>query len=283
MTSSFRYNDLPVELKWKVLEHCFTNGGGPPQIHIRPLSVRKTYSYRLCDEYFDTFYNCIIPSELTIYPDPSFHQLFVSKDFLHDAVPIFANQNRVEIQMNSYRTLIGGSLENHIVQRILKDILWHARDITITHTLLARDNHLDVQRLTPLLSPSRLRECNLVIEKPRFWFRNHPDLRTTIVGHLINFAFRRNNDLQLLIEKEINALRDDKQLPKGLLDLLSGQYAPSEVTWHREELIPLLRTQGFAGSAWFQIDIVACRQSNSQIPLMPTSYVWIYFLTRSLC
>lgn len=279
MASNFRYDDLPVELKLKVLEHVFVDLKGPPPIHIRALNVRKTYSYRLSDEYFDTFYNCVIPSEVTIYPDARFRQLFVSKDFLEHAIPIFASQNRLELQLSSYRTTTGDpKRKSHIVQQTLKEIISHVREITITHTLLARENHLDVQRLITLVSPSRLRQCNMVLEKPRFWFRDHPDLRTTIVGHLLSFAFHRNNDLQVLTEKEITSLRDDKQPPMGLMDLLRGQHAPSELTWHREEMLAALKDQGFTGSGWLQIDIVASRHSNSQIPLMPTSYVCISFL-----
>lgn len=274
MTSSFRYDDLPVELKLKVLEHVFANGKGNRPIHIHHLILRRRNSYRLCDEYFDPFYNCIIPSELRIFLDPSFRQLFVSKEFLRHGIPIFAKQkNRVEMQMNSYRTTTDDSPGSRIVEQTLKEILWHARELTITHTLLARDNHLDVQRLLTLVSPSQLQECNLIIEKPRFWFRDHPDLRTTIVGHLMNFAFHRNNDLRVLSEEEIEHLREEKQPPEGMLDLLQSQLAPAEIIWHREELIPKLRDQGFTGTAWFQIDIVGCRNSNSQIPLMPTSYV----------
>lgn len=275
MTSSFRYDDLPVELKWKVLEHVFANCMSPTPIHIKPLNVRKTTSYRLRDEYFDTFYNCTIPSELTLYPDPRFCQLFVSKDFLQNAIPIFANQNPLEIQLNSYRTMNDDSPGSGIFQQTLKEVLSHVHEITITHSILARDNHLDEQRLAALLSASRLRGCNMVIEKPRFWFRQHLGLRTTIVGHLTNFAFSHNLSLRNLTEKEINELRDNKQPPIGFMDLLDGEHAPPEVTWHCDRLLPMLRDQGFTGSAWFQIDIVACRNSNSPIPLMPTSYVGV--------
>lgn len=273
MESRFRYEDLPAEIKLKILEHAFGSSTDTGTAFTSPSSSLVSCYYYFADDYHDNFYNCTTPSELTIYPDARFRQLFVSKDFLHDALPIFAKGTTVTIQMNSARKYTSDFNEFDLLRQTLRELLLNAIKITIIHSILAKDNHLDESRLLPLLSASRLEECNLAIEMPRFWFRRRPTLLTTTVGRLTRFAFEYSHALRILSVEELEDIGTDKIPPRGLLDLFDEHEAPSEVRWYRNVMLPILRSGGFTGRGSLQIDIVACRDDFPLARLEPLSFV----------